>query len=86
MTLAEKQTGDDSLRHRISLRLIELMCRRLEFNGDLLKLVLAIGYLTKLLNSVSVKCFIERQESELLEHFKLVANTTSMAVSVQLVH
>jgi hypothetical protein len=53
------------------------------YGSDLLNLVLAKGYLTKLLNNESVKSFIERQEPEILEHFELVVNTTSMEESVQ---
>ena len=55
------------------------------YGSDLLNLVLAKGYLTKLLNNESVRSFIERQEPEILEHFELVVNTTSMEESVQIV-
>jgi ribosomal protein S12 len=48
-----------------------------------LNLVLAKGFLTKLLTNESVKAFIGRNESEILEHFELVVNTVSMEEAVQ---
>ena len=54
------------------------------YGSDLLNLVLAKGYLTKLLSNESVKFFLERQEPEILEHFELVVNTTSMEEAVQI--
>ena len=53
------------------------------YGSDLLNLVLAKGYLTKLLANAAVKTFIERQEPEILEHFELVVNTVSMEEAVQ---
>ena len=55
----------------------------LNYGSDLLNLVLAKGYLTKLLANAAVKTFIERQEPEILEHFELVVNTVSMEEAVQ---
>ena len=45
--------------------------------------MLAKGFITKLLANESVKHFIERNESEILEHFELVVNTVSMEEVVQ---
>ena len=55
----------------------------LNYGSDLLNLVLARGYLAKLLSNAAVKTFIERQEPEILEHFELVVNTVSMEEAVQ---
>jgi hypothetical protein len=55
----------------------------MNYGSDLLNLVLAKGYLTKLLANAAVKSFIERQEPEILEHFELVVNTVSMEEAVQ---
>ena len=55
----------------------------LNYGSDLLNLVLARGYLTKLLSNAAVRSFIERQEPEILEHFELVVNTVSMEEAVQ---
>jgi ParB-like chromosome segregation protein Spo0J len=53
------------------------------YGSDLLNLVLAKGYLAKLLGNEAVKTFIDRQEPEILEHFELVVNTVSMEEAVQ---
>jgi RepB plasmid partitioning protein len=53
------------------------------YGSDLLNVVLAKGYLTKLLANAAVKSFIERQQPEILEHFELVVNTVSMEEAVQ---
>ena len=52
------------------------------YGSDLLNLVLAKGYLAKLLGNESVKTFIDRQEPEILEHFERVVNTVSMEEAV----
>ena len=49
----------------------------------LLNLVVAKGYLTKLLANPAVKSYIERREPEILSHLELVANTVSMEEAVQ---
>ncbi len=54
------------------------------YGSDLLNLVVAKGYLTKLLANVAVKSYIERREPEILSHLELVANTVSMEEAVQL--
>jgi len=51
--------------------------------SDLLNLVVAKGYLTKLLGNNAVKSYITRHEPEILEHFELVVNTVSMEEAVQ---
>ncbi|MCX7157739.1 MAG: hypothetical protein NT176_00830 [Proteobacteria bacterium] len=43
----------------------------------MLNLVVAKGYLTKLLANAAVKSYIERKEPEILSHLELVANTVS---------
>ena len=53
------------------------------YGSDLLNLVLAKGYLTKLLSNEAVNSYIDRHEPEILEHFKLVVNTVSMEEAVQ---
>jgi hypothetical protein len=53
------------------------------YGSDLLNLVLAKGFLNKLLTNDSVKAYIGRNASEILEHFELVVNTVSMEEAVQ---
>ena len=55
----------------------------LNYGSDLLNLVLARGYLTKLLANAAIRSFIERQEPEILEHFELVLNTVSMEEAIE---
>ena len=49
----------------------------------MLNLVVAKGYLAKLLGNDVVKSYITRHELEILEHFELVVNTVSMEEAVQ---
>ena len=53
------------------------------YGSELLNLVVAKGYLTKLLANPAVKSYIERKEPEILSHLELVANTVSMEEAVQ---
>jgi hypothetical protein len=53
------------------------------YGSDLLNLVVAKGYLTKLLGNDAVKSYITRHEPEILEQFELVVNTVSMEEAVQ---
>ena len=53
------------------------------YGSDLLNLVVAKGYLTKLLANRAVQSFIQRHEPEILKHFELVVNTVSMEEAVQ---
>jgi hypothetical protein len=53
------------------------------YGSDLLNLVVAKGYLTKLLGNDAVKSYITRHQPEILEHFELVVNTVSMEEAVQ---
>jgi hypothetical protein len=53
------------------------------YGSDLLNLVVAKGYLTKLLSNDAVKNYIARTEPEILEQFELVVNTVSMEEAVQ---
>lgn len=53
------------------------------YGSSLLHLVVAKGYLTKLLGNDAVKSYITRHEPEILEHFELVVNTVSMEEAVQ---
>jgi ParB-like chromosome segregation protein Spo0J len=48
------------------------------YGTDLLNLVVAKGYLTKLLANGAVKNYIGRREPEILTHLELVVNTISM--------
>jgi ParB-like chromosome segregation protein Spo0J len=53
------------------------------YGSDLLNLVLAKGYIVKLLGNDAVKNFINQYAPEIREHFELVANTLSMEEAVQ---
>ena len=53
------------------------------YGSDLLNLVLAKGYLTKLLANGAVKSYIGRHEPEILTHLEMVVNTVSMEEAVQ---
>lgn len=53
------------------------------YGSDLLNLVVAKGYLTKLLANDAVKSYIGRHEPEILTHLELVVNTVSMEEAVQ---
>lgn len=53
------------------------------YGSDLLNLVVAKGYLTKLLTNGAVKGYIGRHEPEILTHLELVVNTVSMEEVVQ---
>ena len=53
------------------------------YGTDLLNLVVAKGYLTKILANDAVKAFIHKYEPEILSHFELVVNTVSMEEAVQ---
>ena len=53
------------------------------YGSELLNLVVAKGYLTKLLANDAVKSFIERHEPAILEQFELVTNTVSMEEALQ---
>lgn len=61
----------------------ELLTFYKNYGSDLLNLVVAEGYLTKLLGNDAVKSYISRHEPEILEHFELVVNTVSMEEAVQ---
>ncbi len=52
------------------------------YGSDLLNLVVAKGYLTKLLSNDAVNSYIQRHEPEILEQFELVVNTVSMEEAV----
>jgi ParB-like chromosome segregation protein Spo0J len=53
------------------------------YGTDLLNLVLAKGYLAKLLGNEAVKSFIGRYEPEILGHFERVVNTVSLEEDVR---
>lgn len=53
------------------------------YGSDLLNLVVAKGYLTKLLANEAVKSYIGRHDPEILTHLELVVNTVSMEEAVQ---
>jgi ParB-like chromosome segregation protein Spo0J len=48
------------------------------YGSDLLNLMVANGYLTKLLENHEVKAYVGKNECEILKHFELVVNTVSM--------
>jgi len=53
------------------------------YGSELLNLVVAKGYLTRLLANAAVKSYIGRHAPEILEHFELVVNTVSMEEALQ---
>ena len=53
------------------------------YGSDLLNLMVAKGYLAKLLTNEAVKHYIGRHEPEILGHLELVVNTVSMEEAVQ---
>lgn len=53
------------------------------YGTDLLNLVVAKGYLTKLLANAAVKSYIARREPDILSQLELVAHTVSMEEAVQ---
>ena len=53
------------------------------YGSELLNLVVAKGYLTRLASNAAVKSYIDRHAPEILEHFELVVNTVSMEEAVQ---
>jgi hypothetical protein len=54
-----------------------------QLRSDLLNLVVAKGYLTKLLANEAVNSYIGRHEPAILTHLELVVNTVSMEEAVQ---
>ncbi len=52
------------------------------YGSELLNLVVAKGYLTKLLANQAVKSYVGRHEAEILTHLELVVNTVSMEEAV----
>lgn len=54
--------------------------------SDLLKLVVAKGYLNKLLANAAVKSYIARHNQDILSHMELVAITVSMEEAKQQQH
>jgi ParB-like chromosome segregation protein Spo0J len=53
------------------------------YGSELLNLVVAKGYVSKLLANGAVKSYIARHEPEILGHLELVVNTVSMEEAVQ---
>jgi len=53
------------------------------YGSELLNLVVAKGYVTKLLANAAVKSYIHRHQPEILTHLELVVNTVSMEEAVQ---
>ena len=53
------------------------------YGSELLNLVVAKGYVTKLLPNPAVKSYIGRHQPEILGHLELVVNTVSMEEAVQ---
>jgi len=53
------------------------------YGSELLNLVVAKGYLTRLVSNAAVKSYIGRHTPEILEHFELVVNTVSMDEALQ---
>lgn len=53
------------------------------YGSELLNLVVAKGYVTKLLSNPAVKSYIGRHQPEILSHLELVVNTVSMEEAVQ---
>jgi ParB-like chromosome segregation protein Spo0J len=53
------------------------------YGSELLNLVVAKGYLTKMVGNDAVRSWLSRHASEILEQFDLVINTTSMEEAVE---
>lgn len=53
------------------------------YGSELLNLVVAKGYVTKLLANPAVKSYIQRHQPEILTHLELVVNTVSMEEAIQ---
>ena len=53
------------------------------YGSELLNLVVAKGYITKLLANEAVNRYIARHQPEILGHLELVANTDSMEEAIQ---
>ena len=53
------------------------------YGSELLNLVVARGYLTKLMGNTAVKSYVGKHAPEILEQFELVVNTLSMEESLQ---
>lgn len=53
------------------------------YGSELLNLVVAKGYLTKLVGNEAVRSWLNRHEPEILEQFDLVINTTSMEEAME---
>lgn len=53
------------------------------YGSELLNLVVAKGYLTKLVANEAVRSWLDRNTPEILEQFELVINTTSMEEAME---
>jgi hypothetical protein len=53
------------------------------YGSELLNLVVAKGYLTKLVGNEAVRSWLSRHAPEILEQFDLVINTTSMEEAME---
>ena len=53
------------------------------YASELLKLVVAKGYITKLLANEAVNSYITRHQPEILSYLELVVNTDSMEEAIQ---
>ena len=53
------------------------------YGFELLNLVVAKGYLKKLMENEAVRSYVGRHASEILEQFELVLNTVSMEEAVE---
>ena len=53
------------------------------YGSELLNLVVAKGYLTKLVGNAAVRSWLDHNASEILEQFELVINTTSMEEAME---
>ena len=64
---------------------VQEKCKRAEesYGSELLNLVVAKGYLKKVLENDSVRVYVGRHAPEILEQFELVLNTVSMEEAVE---
>ena len=53
------------------------------YGSELLNLVVAKGYLKKLMENEAIRSYVTRHASEILEQFELVLNTVSMEEAVE---
>ena len=85
LSLLQDRSGDSDAAQRYPDQSTQTHYKEAEshYGSDLLDLVVAKGYLIKMLANQVVQSLVQRHEPEILKHFELVVNTVSMEVVVQ---